>query len=177
MFKIRKSSALCMGRLYFLPQLLGVENSEYKPFAEYWMGAHTSSPSLVEWDKDHSTPLNKLIDEDKTKWLGDTVAKTFGGLPYLFKVLDVKDMLSIQVHPTKEEAEKGYARENEAGIPVTASHRNYKDDNHKPEVMVALSEFWLLHGQENALRQTLSEVRSSTLYYPSLKAISVCTNM
>ena len=55
-------------------------------------------------------------------------------------------MLSIQVHPTKAEAEKGFKRENELGIPLTAPHRNYKDDNHKPEIMVALSEFWLLHG-------------------------------
>ena len=55
-------------------------------------------------------------------------------------------MLSIQVHPTKEEAIKGFEREEAAGIPINASNRNYKDKNHKPEVMIALSEFWLLHG-------------------------------
>jgi mannose-6-phosphate isomerase len=55
-------------------------------------------------------------------------------------------MLSIQVHPSKIEAEKGFYFENEQGIPLTAANRNYKDDNHKPEIMVALSEFWLLHG-------------------------------
>jgi mannose-6-phosphate isomerase len=89
-------------------------------------------------------------------------------LPFLFKVLDVKDMLSIQVHPTKEEAIKGFARENEAGIPLSASHRNYKDDNHKPEVMVALSEFWLLHGfKERALLiETLQQITELSILIP-----------
>lgn len=57
----------------------------------------------------------------------------FGELPYLLKVLDVKDMLSIQVHPTKEGATKGFEAEEAAGTPITASHRNYKDRNHKPD--------------------------------------------
>ena len=161
MFKLKgKVQHYVWGGYTYLPQILGIENIEYKPFAEYWMGAHISSPSLVEWDANKTIPLNKLIEEDKTKWLGESVAARFGGLPYLFKVLDVKDMLSIQVHPTKQEAEKGYARENETGISITSPHRNYKDDNHKPEVMVALSEFWLLHGfkEKSLLRQTLNEI-------------------
>jgi mannose-6-phosphate isomerase len=62
------------------------------------------------------------------------------------KVLDVKDMLSIQVHPTKKAAESAFAAENMKGTPLTAPNRNYKDDNHKPELMLALSDFWLLHG-------------------------------
>lgn len=141
----------------YIPQLLGEENISHQPYAEYWMGAHTSSPSVVLFDETHQTTLDKLIKEDPQTWLGDKVAAQFGALPYLFKVLDVKDMLSIQVHPTKAEAEKGFARENEAGIPLNASNRNYKDDNHKPEVMVALSEFWLLHGfqEKKLLEQTL----------------------
>ena len=61
-------------------------------------------------------------------------------------MLDVEEPLSIQVHPTKLEAEAGFARENELGISLDSPRRNYKDDNHKPELMVALSEFWLLHG-------------------------------
>ncbi len=55
-------------------------------------------------------------------------------------------MLSIQVHPSKAAAEEGFARENEQGIPTDAPDRNYRDDNHKPELIVALSDFWLLHG-------------------------------
>jgi mannose-6-phosphate isomerase len=69
-------------------------------------------------------------------------------------------MLSIQVHPTKEEAQKGFEREEAAEVPISASHRNYKDKNHKPEVMVALGEFWLLHGfkKEEALQEILDTV-------------------
>lgn len=169
MFKLKgKVQHYAWGGYTYLPKLLGMENIEYKPFAEYWMGAHTSSPSLIEWSENKATPLNELIQEDKTGWLGETVEKTFGGLPFLFKVLDVKDMLSIQVHPTKEEAQKGFAKENEIGIPITASHRNYKDDNHKPEVMVALSEFWLLHGfkEQTLLRQTLHEIPEFSVLQP-----------
>ena len=71
--------------------------------------------------------------------------------------MDVKDILSIQVHPTKEEAEKGYEKETEIGIELTAYNRNFKDDNHKPELMVAISEFWLLHGflEGSKLRKVL----------------------
>jgi len=67
-------------------------------------------------------------------------------LSYLFKILDVRDMLSIQVHPERSAAEKEFARENAEGIPIDSAQRNYKDKNHKPELMVALSDFWLLHG-------------------------------
>jgi mannose-6-phosphate isomerase len=78
--------------------------------------------------------------------LGDKVQHEFGHLPYLLKVLDVQKMLSIQVHPTKEAAAVAFANENALGIPLDAANRNYKDANHKPELMVALSDFWLLHG-------------------------------
>jgi len=61
-------------------------------------------------------------------------------------VLDVRQMLSIQVHPSKEAAAISFEEENKKGIPVNAANRNYKDKNHKPELMVALSDFWLLHG-------------------------------
>ena len=69
-------------------------------------------------------------------------------------------MLSIQVHPTKEAAEKGFEEEEEKGIALNAPNRNYKDKNHKPEVMVALSEFWLLHGflKEDKLHNVLQTV-------------------
>ena len=66
-------------------------------------------------------------------------------------------MLSIQVHPNKPDAEKGFIRENELKVPLDAAHRNYKDDNHKPEVMVALSEFWLLHGFAADISQRLDQ--------------------
>lgn len=134
------------GGTSFIPQLLSIKNTENQPFAEYWMGAHDKAPSQVLLNG-HTASLNELIAQSPEQFLGTEVAQRFSNrLPYLFKVLDVKDMLSIQVHPTKVEAEKGFARENELGVPLTAPNRNYKDDNHKPEIMVALTDFWLLHG-------------------------------
>jgi len=130
----------------FIPSLLGLSNPAKKPFAEYWLGAHPNAPSQVVKSDGQEESLDAFIAADPSKILGKKIADEFGTLPYLLKVLDVRNMLSIQVHPSKAEAEKGFARENEAGIPATAPNRNYKDENHKPEVMVALSDFWLLHG-------------------------------
>jgi mannose-6-phosphate isomerase len=124
------------GGTQFIPQLMQLKNDQNKPFAEYWMGAHLSAPAMIDTDQYGSIPLNQLLEKDKS----------FGSLPYLYKILDVASMLSIQVHPTKENAVIGYEKEEAAGIPIDAANRNYKDKNHKPEVMVALSDFWLLHG-------------------------------
>ncbi|MBC7874766.1 MAG: mannose-6-phosphate isomerase, class I [Ferruginibacter sp.] len=134
------------GGISFIPSLLNITNPEGKPFAEYWMGAHDSSSSLINTGQMETISLNEFIAGDKEKILGKTITKKFGRLPYLLKVLDVKDMLSIQVHPAKHEAEIEFAKESKDRIPIEAPHRNYKDDNHKPELMVALSEFWALHG-------------------------------
>ena len=90
--------------------------------------------------------LDKYIQQQPEETLGSYTTGRFGRLPYLLKILDVKDMLSIQVHPTKRNAEIEFAAENKKGIALNAPDRNYKDDNHKPELMLALSEFWLLHG-------------------------------
>lgn len=132
------------GGYTYIPELLGIKPTD-QPSAEYWMGAHPSAPSLITTGNSQE-PLNQLIQRDPANITGPAVWEKFKELPFLFKILDVKDMLSIQVHPTKSEAEKGFARENAEGIPLNAPNRNYKDDNHKPEIMVALSEFYLLHG-------------------------------
>ena len=132
------------GGTQYIPELLGLEVSE-KPCAEYWLGAHVNAPSILK-TSEGDKPLDEYLNLNLTKVLGTKIAEKFGRLPFLFKVLDVNDMLSIQVHPSKKEAEKGFKFENEQGIPLAAKNRNYKDDNHKPEIMVALSEFWLLHG-------------------------------
>lgn len=130
----------------FIPNLLGQTNDDDKPFAEYWMGAHENVPSIVVLQDGSRQPLNEFIKKDPAGILGTAVNDHFGRLPYLFKVLDVKDMLSIQVHPTKKDAVAAFAAENEKGIALSAPGRNYKDDNHKPELMYALSDFYLLHG-------------------------------
>ncbi|HEX6180167.1 MAG TPA: mannose-6-phosphate isomerase, class I, partial [Chitinophagaceae bacterium] len=144
-FKLKgKVQPYAWGGYEFIPGLLGIKPSK-EPAAEYWLGAHeTASAEVID---DHSSiPLNKLIAEHPVETIGDDVGKAFGRLPYLLKILDVNDMLSIQVHPSKVAAEQEFARENEAGIPHDDPKRNYKDDNHKPELMVALNNFWLLHG-------------------------------
>ena len=128
----------------FIPQLLGINNTEKKPFAEYWLGAHGNYPASIE--NEGSVALNQFIKTDREGLLGSRVAKKFSALPYLLKVLDVRQMLSIQVHPSKKAAEISFEEENKKNIALTAPHRNYKDPNHKPESMVALSDFWLLHG-------------------------------
>ena len=129
----------------FLPQLMQVDNTLGKPFAEYWMGAHPSAPAIAA-SANGPIALDQMIQENMVQLLGARTADKFGSLPYLFKILDVEKMLSIQVHPSKANAVIGYEKEQLAGIPIDAAHRNYKDQNHKPEVMVALSDFWLLHG-------------------------------
>lgn len=128
----------------YIPNLLNL-NLHGQKAAEYWLGAHANAPSLLLTDQGEE-PLDAYVAQHPKETLGPEIEKKFGRLPFLFKVLDVQDMLSIQVHPTKAEAEKGFRDENQKGIPIGAPHRNYKDDNHKPEIMVALSDFWLLHG-------------------------------
>jgi len=161
------------GGTRFLPGLLGIDNPDNRPFAEYWLGAHDNAPAemgetkaaAAEAAKDGAaartdgaaartdgaaartgTTLNAYIREHPDDTLGPHTAARFGRLPYLLKILDVNDMLSIQVHPSKRNAELEFAEENRKGIALDAPHRNYRDDNHKPELMLALGEFWLLHG-------------------------------
>ncbi len=133
------------GGQHFIPSLLQLENKEHLPFAEYWMGVHPQDNCTIELPDHHRVLLKEHL-KAYPEFLGKEVQQRFGHLPYLFKVLDVHKMLSIQVHPSKKAAEREFARENAEGIPVDSVRRNYKDDNHKPELMVALSDFWLLHG-------------------------------
>ncbi|MBS1627190.1 MAG: mannose-6-phosphate isomerase, class I [Bacteroidetes bacterium] len=170
-FKLKgKVQNYAWGGYEYIPKLLGLKNEEHKPCAEYWMGAHPSaSAEIIDSEKKYS--LHQLIKEYPNEFVTEKVYTQFGELPYLFKILDVKDMLSIQVHPTKNEAAKGFDAEEAAGIPINAPHRNYKDRNHKPEVMVALSEFWLLHGfkQLAELEIILEDVQEFNLLLPLFK--------
>jgi mannose-6-phosphate isomerase len=150
----------------FIPGLLGISNPDDKPFAELWIGAHAKAPSLVEV-AGHQVPLDQLITEAPDAVLGRAADARFAGrLPYLFKVLDVHKMLSIQAHPTLAQAKEGFGRENAEGIPLEASSRNYKDDNHKPEIGVALTEFWMLHGF-----RPLDQIAESFARTPELSAL------
>ncbi|EOC1287945.1 mannose-6-phosphate isomerase [Cronobacter muytjensii] len=138
-----------------LTELYGVENPDGLPMAELWMGAHPKSSSQVQDAQGNIRALRDVIDADKTALLGEQVAARFGELPFLFKVLCADQPLSIQVHPNKQASEEGFARENAAGIPLDAAERNYKDPNHKPELVFALTPFLAM----NAFRE-FSEIVS-----------------
>ncbi|MEU9858594.1 mannose-6-phosphate isomerase, class I [Streptomyces sp. NPDC047974] len=119
-----------------IPELLGTAPTG-EPQAEMWMGAHPGAPSLTP-----RGPLNELIDADPVRELGPAATEKFGPrLPFLLKVLAAGAPLSLQVHPDLEQARAGYAAEEAAGIPVDAPHRTYKDANHKPEMICALTPF------------------------------------
>lgn len=132
-----------------LTELYGIANPSQQPMAELWMGAHPKSSSQVQNADGQAISLREVIDQDKSALLGDAVAKRFGELPFLFKVLCAAQPLSIQVHPNKHNSELGFAKENAAGIPMDAAERNYKDPNHKPELVFALTPFLAM----NAFRE------------------------
>ena len=120
------------GSTLALAQLRGVEPSGL-PEAEMWFGDHPANPArrivdgrtLIEWEA-----------EDATR----------EPLAFLLKILAVATPLSVQVHPTREAARAGFDRENAAAIPHDSPLRNYKDANHKPEIIRAVTEFSALSG-------------------------------
>jgi mannose-6-phosphate isomerase len=117
------------GSAAYIPELLGLENAGRKPYAEMWMGTHPGGPSFVLSDAG-AEPLSAVA----------------GSLPFLLKVLAAEKPLSIQAHPDKAQAEAGYAEENARRIPLDAPERSYKDPNHKPEIICALTPFQALCG-------------------------------
>ena len=127
-----------------LARLLG-RAAATEPEAELWIGAHPQAPSAVTLAGRRVT-LDRLVAERPAETLG-WAAERFGpALPFLLKVLAVAEPLSIQAHPSLEQAAEGFAREDAAGISLDAPHRNYRDRNHKPEVAVALEPYWQLSG-------------------------------
>jgi mannose-6-phosphate isomerase len=129
-----------------IPELLGNDSPSSVPQAELWMGAHPKAPSMVTCSGKQIS-LSELVERHPNAILGKAVAEKFHSrLPYLFKVLAAAKPLSIQAHPSMDQAIDGFERENRIGIPFDAFNRNYKDDNHKPECICALSSFWALNG-------------------------------
>ncbi|GAA2220251.1 mannose-6-phosphate isomerase, class I [Streptomyces nogalater] len=119
-----------------IPQLLGAEPTG-EPQAEMWMGAHPGAPSRTP-----RGTLVEVIEADPERELGARAVARFGPrLPFLLKILAAGAPLSLQVHPDLEQARAGYADEERRGVPADAPHRNYKDANHKPELICALTEF------------------------------------
>ncbi|XP_009595066.1 mannose-6-phosphate isomerase 2-like [Nicotiana tomentosiformis] len=121
-----------VARLYY--RNTGIEIDLDQPYAEFWMGTHESGPSYVV--QGEKVTLKDWIERNP-RVLGDNVVKKWGtNLPFLFKVLSVAKALSIQAHPDK--------------VLATSLHKEqpfvYKDDNHKPEMAFALTEFEALCG-------------------------------
>jgi mannose-6-phosphate isomerase len=130
------------GSRTLIPELLGLPATD-KPAAELWLGAHPVAPSRL----DDGTSLIEEVARDPIGMLGESVVRRFGeALPFLLKVLAAEAPLSIQAHPTLEQAQAGFADENAGGIPIGAPNRNYADANHKPELICALTDLEALCG-------------------------------
>ncbi|MEV1291358.1 mannose-6-phosphate isomerase, class I [Pseudonocardia sp. NPDC049635] len=125
-----------------IADLLGEPVPSPHPQAELWLGAHPAAPSKVTAGR----PLHALIAADPVAALGPGRERWSGRLPFLLKVLAAEEPLSLQAHPSLEQAREGWARENAAGIAVDAPNRNYRDANHKPELLCALTDFVALVG-------------------------------
>lgn len=119
----------------------------------YDWGGKTFLPQLLNLPNPEQKPFAEY-------WLGDHLESGYGAVPYLMKVQDVAMMLSIQVHPNKEVAARKFREENEKGLAPDAPDRNYKDANHKPELLSPLGDFYLLHGfkPEKAMEKILDQV-------------------
>jgi mannose-6-phosphate isomerase len=125
-----------------LAELMG-RTATGKPEAELWIGAHPKAPSRLS----DGRSLLEGIQSDTRGTLGDAVSAEFDGrLPFLLKVLAVATPLSLQAHPNLAQARDGFAREERAHVPLSAPERNYKDANHKPELLCALGPFEALSG-------------------------------
>lgn len=120
-----------------LAEILGHQASG-GPEAEYWLGAHPGAPSSIA---SGVQTLDRAIAQDPTATVGEAIAERFGSLPYLLKILAADQPLSIQAHPSLEQARAGFAREEAAGLDRAAPDRNYRDANHKPELICALTLF------------------------------------
>ena len=125
---------------------MGEPSTIKRPQAELWMGAHPKAPSMVFYNEEWRS-LPDLIQSNPEDILGPAITRKFyNNLPFLFKILAIAEPLSIQAHPSKKEAREGFARENREKIPLDAPHRNYKDENHKPEMICALQSLSALKG-------------------------------
>lgn len=135
------------GSLTAMHALFGIPNPDGVPQAELWMGAHAHASSSVRIDEQSTIALINAIQENPCFWLGPRISARFENkLPFLFKILCVDTPLSIQAHPDKVTAQQGYQKENDEGLPADSPERNYKDDNHKPELVCAYTPFWVMSG-------------------------------
>ncbi len=146
------------GSKEFIPDLLGMPPSDI-PQAELWMGAHPKAPSQVKIDGRWIS----LLELCKTE--GDFILKNTKIFPFLMKVIAIERPLSIQAHPDKEYANKGFQKENGLKIPLDSPIRNYRDPNPKPEMLCALTDFTALKGfrAQKEILQLLDQISIPSL--------------
>jgi mannose-6-phosphate isomerase len=123
-----------------IPAFLERPNPAREPWAELWLGAHPKAPSLALLPDGQKLPLNELIARDAKASMGRS-AESYKRLPFLFKMLAVARPLSLQAHPSKHTALRGYRREERAGLMIDPAERSYIDSQHKPEFIVAMDRF------------------------------------
>jgi mannose-6-phosphate isomerase len=152
------------GSRTFIQKLLRESAPKGRPLAEVWMGTHPHGPSQVlrggKW-----MLLSHLIQENPERILGEGIARRFcNQLPFLFKVLAAATPLSIQCHPNLKQARVGFQKEESCGIGLSAPERNYRDQNHKPEIFCALRPSWVLKGFRNPgeIRSVIKKLRLSS---------------
>lgn len=133
------------GSRRFLAELYGRSAPSLEPEAELWLGAHPGLPARLE--REDGPTLREAIARDPETMLGDSVRRRFGDeLPFLLKVLAAAEPLSLQAHPNAAQAKAGFSLEQAEQVPLTAEQRSYKDPQHKPELIVALTPFRALYG-------------------------------
>ncbi len=128
-----------------LAQLCGRPVPSAHPEAELWFGAHPADPAHVRL-ADSTRSLLELVADDPERELGPAAPEFGGRLPFLLKILAAEEPLSLQAHPSSAQARAGFERENNARVPLDSPMRNYRDENHKPELVVALDRFEALAG-------------------------------
>ncbi len=152
------------GSLTAIPDLLGRPGTG-EPWAELWLGAHPAAPATVGA---RAEPLDRLIASDPAAALGPAVASSYGRLPFLLKVLAAAAPLSLQAHPSAEQAAAGFEREEAMGIPRDSPRRMFRDRSAKPELICALSDFEALCGFRDPQR---TAVLLDTLDAPALDSL------
>ena len=116
------------------------------PEAELWFGAHPGDPAQLDGPAG-ATSLLDVIAADPQAQLGTAVRDRFGDvLPFMVKVLAAEEPLSLQAHPSAQQAVEGYQREDRRGVALKSPIRNYRDRSHKPELLIALGDFEALAG-------------------------------
>src|SRR5580693_8931250 len=144
------TQAYAWGSHTAIAELQGRPVPTAQPEAELWMGAHPSAPSGVTLPGGGHATLDAVIAADPVRELGQESVQRFGGrLPFLLKVLAAETALSIQVHPSRQQAEIGFVAENERGFALGDKSRNYADDWPKPEILCALTTFEALAGMRD----------------------------